>query len=83
MNALRVFSEGSKCSVVIEVEGKFLRRNGVVKNKIQHLKGCWCVELAHPCKGEPSFVRAFEKHFEIIEPMTDYENLINAFDELK
>ena len=63
--------------------GKFLRRNGVVKNKIQHLNGCWCVELYHPCKGEPPFVRAFENYFEINEPMTDYENLVNALDELK
>jgi hypothetical protein len=79
MESLTSFAVGSKCSVIVElVDGTFVRRNGVVKNEVRHEQGAWCIEL----EQSPYFVKRYEKYFEISEPMTSYEELINAFDEL-
>lgn len=78
MDSLTSFAVGTKCSVIVELNGFFARRNGVVKNEISHEKGAWCIEL----KQSPYFVKRYEKYFEISEPMTSHEELINAFDEL-
>ena len=82
MESLTNIYEGLKCSVIIEVNGVFRRRNGIVDGKISHLVDVWSVKILNPCKGEPFYVKAFEKYFEILEPMEEYERLINALDEL-
>jgi thiamine biosynthesis protein ThiC len=79
MESLKEIRAGLKCSVVIEQNGKFVRRNGIVQGKIGHLKNCWCIEL----NQYPFFTKAYEEYHEILEPMTAYENLINVLDELK
>ena len=79
MESLTSFAVGTKCSVIVELgDGTFVRRNGVVKNEVRHEQGAWCIEL----EQSPYFVKRYEKYFEISEPMTSYEELINAFDEL-
>lgn len=78
MESLTSFAVGTKCSVIVELNGTFVRRNGVVKNEVSHEQGAWCIEL----KKAPYFVKRYEKYFEIIEPMTSHEELINALDEL-
>ena len=79
MYSLTSFAVGTKCSIIVELgNGTFVRRNGVVKNEVSHEQGAWCVEL----KQFPFFVKRYEKYFEILEPMTSNEELINAFDEL-
>lgn len=78
MDSLTTFSEGTKCSVMIETSKGFRRVNGVVNSRINHKPGRWCVAIPF----SPWFVQADERYYEIIEPMTDYEELINAIDEL-
>ncbi len=82
MDSLTSFTIGTKCSVIIEVNGKFHRRNGIVDGKVAHLDGVWCVAITNPSKGEPNFVRANENYYEILEPICQYESLIQAFDEV-
>ena len=77
-DSLLVFSSGSECSVFVEIDGRLVRRNGIVKNEIQHRPGCWCVELPY----SPFFVVANHNFFEIFEPMDFGEALVSAFDEL-
>ncbi len=78
MESLTSFAVGTKCSIIVELNGAFVRRNGVVKNEVSHEQGAWCIEL----KQSPFFVKRYEKYFEVLEPMSSNEELINAFDEL-
>ena len=79
MESLINLKEGLKCSVFILEKGNFVRRNGIVKNQVRHKPGAWCIQLI---TFPYSFVIAYEKNYEIIEPMNDYEEVVNAFDEL-
>jgi len=70
--------EGHKCSVIVESNGFFMRRNGIIQGRIKHLPGAWCIQLS--CS--PWFAKAYEQYYEVLEPMSDYEEIINALDEL-
>ena len=82
MNSLHTYTAGTKCSVIIESNGRFVRRNGVVNSEIKHLPGVWCVELTQKEEYEPYFVKAYSQYFEILEEMSLGESVENAFDEL-
>ena len=82
MISLATYTAGTRCSVIIESNGRFVRRNGIVNSEIKHLPGVWCVELTQREVHEPYFVKAYSQYYEILEEMSLGESIENAFDEL-
>lgn len=82
MESLTNFNIGTKCSVIICLNNNFIRRNGIVRNRIANLAGAWCIEILNPYNGLPFYVKAYEKYSEILKPMDEYETLINSLNEL-
>ncbi|MCK5614156.1 hypothetical protein KAR91_70480 [Candidatus Pacearchaeota archaeon] len=82
INSLQDFTTGTKCSILIEKNGQFFRRNGIVGSEIKHRPGYWCIEMTQREDDEKYFNAVNSDYFEILEPMDHFKKLENAFDEL-
>ena len=81
-NSLLDFTSGTKCSILVDIDGKLVRRNGIVNSEINHKPGYWCIKMTQRFGNERYFNSVSADYFEILEPMDLGKQIESAFDEL-
>ena len=82
INSLLDFTSGTKCSIMVDINGMLVRRNGIVNSEIKHKPGFWCIEMTQRSGSEKYFNSVSADYFEILEPMDFGLQIESAFDEL-